>query len=83
MDLYTKLDIKEKRKMRIYRNQFFKSKEEALAFKKERGGGSIYSNVKGSHTKKDYQTELLILGRPGDEEFANEYPYVVAWNQFM
>ena len=38
--------------MRIYRNQFFKTKEEALAFKKERGGGSIYSNVKGSFTKR-------------------------------
>ena len=68
--------------MRIYRNQFFKTKEEALAFNKERGG-AIYSNVKGSHTKNDDQTELLILGRPGDEEFAKEYPYVVAWNQFM
>lgn len=69
--------------MRIFRNQFFKTKEEALAFKKKRGGGSVYSNTKGSRTKKNYQAELLVLGRPGDEEFIKEYPYVVAWTQFM
>lgn len=69
--------------MRIFKNQFFKTKEEALAFKKKRGGGAIYSNVKGSKTKRSYQIELIILGRPGDEEFMKEYPYVVAWNEFM
>ena len=68
--------------MRIFRNQFFKTKEEALTFKKEKGYGAIYSNVKGSRTKKDYQAELAVLGR-FDDEFIAEYPYVVAWTQHI
>lgn len=64
--------------MRIYKNQFFKTKEEAMAFKQQKGYGALYSNVKGSRTKRDYQTELAILGR-FDDEFIAEYPYVVAW----
>lgn len=68
--------------MRIFKNQFFKTKEEAVAFKKKKGCGAIYSNVKGSRTKRDYQTELAVLGR-FDEEFIAEYPYVVAWTQTM
>ena len=69
--------------MRIFRNQFFMTKEEAIAFKKENGRGAIFSNVKGSHTKRDYFGELAILGRCDDEEFIAEYPYVVAWTQII
>lgn len=70
--------------MRIYKNQFFKTKEEALAFKKEKGYGAFYSNVKGSRTKKDYITELAILGKSADdEEFKIQYPYVIAWTEHM
>ena len=69
--------------MRIFRNQFFKTKEEAIAFKKKLGYGAIFSNIKGSHTKKDYFGELAILGRCDDEEFVSEYPYVVAWTQHI
>lgn len=68
--------------MRIYRNQFFKTKEEAKAFQKEKGFGALYSNEKGSRTKKDYKAELAILGR-FDEKFIAEYPYVVAWCEIV
>ena len=64
----------------MYKNKFFKTKEEAKAFQKEKGYGALYSNVKGSRTKKYYRDELLVKGRC-DEEFINEHPYVVAWNE--
>ena len=67
--------------MIYYRCQFFKTKEEAIAFQKSNGCGAIYSNEKGSRTKKSYLGELAILGRCDDEEFIAEYKYVVAWNQ--
>ena len=64
----------------MYKNKFFKTKEEAIAFQKEKGYGALYSNAKGSRTKMCYMDELLILGRY-DEEFINDYPYVIAWNE--
>lgn len=63
----------------MYKNKFFKTKEEAKAFQKS-NGGALYSNVKGSRTKQYYMDELLVLER-FDEEFINEHPYVVAWNE--
>lgn len=68
--------------MRVLRNQFFKTKEEALAFKKQKGYGALYSNAEGSRTKKQYQIELCILGRD-DDEFVAAYPYCIAWNETM
>ena len=69
--------------MRIYKNQFFKTKDEAKAFQKEKGYGALYSNVKGSKTKRDYTAELAILSPNDPLKFAQEYPYVVAWTQVM
>lgn len=69
--------------MTIYHAKFFKTKEEAKAFTKTLGYGVIFSNIKYSHTKKDYLGELALLGRYDDEEFKAEYPYVVAWNEFI
>lgn len=69
--------------MRIYKNQFFKTKEEAKAFQKERGYGALYSNVKGSRTKRDYATELAILCPADPLKFSQEYPFVIAWTQTM
>lgn len=62
----------------MYMNKFFKTKEEAKAFQKEHGG-ALYSNAKGSRTKRDYQTEAAMMEKT--EAFREEHPYVVAWNQ--
>lgn len=64
--------------MIFFNSKFFKTKEEAVAFKKIKSG-TIASNVKGSHTKRDYFGKLALLGRYDDEEFISEYPYVVSW----
>lgn len=65
--------------MIFFNSKFFKTKEEAVAFKKKIKSGTIASNVKGSHTKRDYFGKLALLGRYDDEEFISEYPYVVSW----
>lgn len=65
-----------------YCNKFFKTKEEALAFKKSHGG-VMYSGLKGSRTKSSYRTELCILNPSNYDEYAAEYPFVVAWNKVI
>lgn len=64
---------------KLYRNKFFKTKEEAETFKKEHGG-ALYSNVPYSHTKKDYMVEAKQVAC-FDDNFIKEHPYCVAWNQ--
>lgn len=64
--------------MRTFKNKFFKTREEALAFQ-EKQGGILYSNEKGSRTRSEYMGELLILGC-ADEIFIAEHPYVVSWS---
>lgn len=66
---------------KIYRNQFFKTKEEAFAFQ-DAHGGAVYSNAKYSHTKQDYMVEAKQIACLSDE-FIAEHPYCVAWNQFV
>lgn len=66
--------------MTKYCNRFFATKEEAVAFKKAHGG-ALYSGVKGSRTKSAYRTELCMLNPSNYEQYATEYPYVVAWNE--
>ena len=68
--------------MRIFKNQFFKTKEEAKDFQKK-NGGAFYSNVKGSRTKRDYIAELAILNPDNYEQFSENYPYVIAWTETM
>ena len=65
-----------------YCNKFFKAKEEALAFKKSHGG-VMYSGLKGSRTKSSYRTELCILNPSNYDEYAEQYPFVVAWNEVV
>lgn len=64
---------------RMYRNRFFKTRDEAEAFKKQHGG-ALYSNEKYSHTKQDYMTEAKMVSYRTDE-FIAEHPFCVAWNQ--
>ena len=66
---------------KIYRNKFFKTEEEAVAFQKV-NGGALYRNVKYSHTKDDYMIEAKQIACLSDE-FIAEHPYCVAWNQFV
>lgn len=66
---------------KIYRNRFFKTKEEAEKFKKEHGG-ALYANIRYSHTKNDYMIEAKQVACKSDE-FIAEHPYCVAWNQFV
>ena len=66
---------------KIYRNKFFKTEEEAVAFQKV-NGGALYRNVKYSHTKDDYMVEAKQIACLSDE-FIDEHPYCVAWNQFV
>jgi O-acetyl-ADP-ribose deacetylase (regulator of RNase III) len=66
---------------KIYRNQFFKTEDEAKVFQKT-NGGALYSNAKYSHTKKDYMVEAKQVACLNDE-FISEHPYCVAWNQFV
>ena len=68
--------------MTKYCNKFFKTKEEAVAFKKSHGG-VMYSGLKGSRTKSSYRTELCILNPSNYDEYAAEYPFVVAWNEVI
>ena len=68
--------------MRIFKNQFFKTKEDAKKFQKEHGG-AFYSNDKNSRTKKEYRTELAILCPPDSEQFSKDYPFVIAWTETM
>lgn len=63
----------------MYMSKFFKTKEQALAFRKANKCGVIYSYTKGSRTKKDYIAEAEM--REMTEEQVEQYPYVVAWNQ--
>jgi O-acetyl-ADP-ribose deacetylase (regulator of RNase III) len=66
---------------KIYRNKFFKTEEEAKTFQREHGG-ALYRNVKYSHTKDDYMVEARQVACHTDE-FIEEHPYCVAWNQFV
>lgn len=64
-----------------YCSKFFKSKQEALAFRRnEKGGsGAFYSNASGSKTRSSYRVEADMRGL--SEEERKEYPYVIAWNE--
>lgn len=64
--------------MRIYRGEWFKTREEAEARQKELGYGVIYSNAKYSKTKRDHTIAAMMFGFD-----PNEYPYSLNWNQFM
>lgn len=62
----------------MYYNAFFTTREEAEHFKKNNGCGAIYSNVKGSRTKKSYEAEASMRGL--SEQERKTHPYCVAWN---
>ena len=43
----------------------------------------MYSGLKGSRTKSSYRTELCILNPSNYDEYAEHYPFVVAWNEVV
>jgi len=66
----------------MYMFHFFKTKEEAKTFQKEKGYGTLYSNEPRSRTKKDYAIERMMMQDTNwkPDEFYDEHPFVVAWN---
>ena len=67
-----------------YNNRFFKTEEEAKAFKKERGGGVLLKwNPKGRKEKKlDFLAECAVaLDARMEAVNPDEKPFCVAWNE--
>ena len=62
----------------LYAHEFFRTKEEARAFQRERGGGALYSNLPGSRTRKAYTAEACMAELT--EKQREEKPFCVAWN---
>lgn len=48
----------------MYCNKFFRTEEEAKAFKKSHGG-ALYKNIKGSHTRQAYRVEAMMAVQGG------------------
>lgn len=48
----------------MYCNKFFKTEEEAKAFKKSHGG-ALYKGVKGSRTRQAYRVEVMMAVQGG------------------
>lgn len=69
--------------MTMYRWNFCESVEKAKALAKEQGYGAVYTNVKYSKTKKDYNLTCLMAGHGGDDEWKAKYPAVVCWNEHV
>lgn len=67
----------------MYRFAFFETKEQAQAFRKDKGCGAIYSNTKNSRSKADYAVQRMMMQELNylPDEFYEEHPFVVAWNQ--
>ena len=65
----------------MYCNKFFKTEEEAKAFKKSHGG-ALYKNIKGSRTRQSYRVEAMMAVQGGWLRSAevDSYPFCVAWN---
>lgn len=59
----------------MYCAKWFKTEGEAKKFQKQHGG-TLYRNVKGSHTKTDHKVTAYMFRFD-----ANEYPYSVNWNE--
>lgn len=63
----------------MYCNKFFATRAEAQAFQAEHGG-VMYSNEKGSRTKKQYMVEARAVAQLVLSELKAR-PYCVAWNE--
>ena len=65
----------------MYCNKFFRTEEEAKAFKKSHGG-ALYKNIKGSHTRQAYRVEAMMAVQGGwfRSTETDTYPFCVAWN---
>lgn len=61
----------------LYAHEFFRTKEEASAFQRERGG-ALYSNLPGSRTRKAYAVEACMAELT--EKQRKDNPFCVAWN---
>lgn len=64
----------------MYCNKFFRTEEEAKAFKKSHGGA--LKNIKGSHTRQAYRVEAMMAVQDGwlRSTETDTYPFCVAWN---
>ena len=65
----------------MYCNKFFRTEEEAKAFKKSHGG-ALYKNVKGSRTRQAFRVEAMMAvqgGWPLSTEMG-AHPFCGAWN---
>ncbi|MBR3018506.1 MAG: hypothetical protein IKH57_15750 [Clostridia bacterium] len=65
----------------VYNNKFFETKEEAQAFKKEKGYGVIYSGTKHSKTRHQFIIETTIALERGEVIDSRKTPWCVAWNE--
>lgn len=65
----------------MYRFAFFETKEKAKEFQKT-NGGALYSNTKGSRTKRDYAVQRAMMQDVNwlTDDFYEQHPFVVAWN---
>lgn len=67
----------------MYNNRFFKTEEEAKAFRKQHGGALLHV-TKRSHrqTKRDFSDEMSIAyDARGEVVNPEETPWCVAWNE--
>ena len=65
-----------------YNNKFFKTKEEAMSFKRAHGG-VIYSYTPRSRTKQAYSIEVAVAYDARREMVSpKRTPYCVAWNEY-
>ena len=66
-----------------YNNRFFKTEEEAKAFKKEHGGHMIHVTPRSRlETRRDFAAEMAVAyDARGEVVDKLETPYCVAWNE--
>ena len=68
-----------------YNNRFFKTEEEAKAFRKQRHGGVLLHLTPRSRkeTKMDFYAEMAVAWDARQEEIDPVVtPWCVAWNEF-
>ena len=65
----------------MYMSKFFKTLEDADAFKKQNGGAlyKLKARVKKGQGPNSYTIEAMMRGLT--EEEMKDFPYCVAWNQ--
>ena len=68
----------------MFNNKFFQTKDEALAFKEERGGGVLIELKPGSRaeTRQRFMVEMAVaMDARGEKVDPAKTPFCVAWNE--